>query len=193
MAPCPCHLQTQVHQPPSDARPRQFPMRIQQHCLARLHFFCHSFRLSWSLPDVHCPCKPPAAALSISQRRQLKARTCCLALSRPSGIQSAPRRRIHNAALQQGQWSRGRRIYFAFEPAFFLRSAQRFFINSDSFLRPAALSLLTRFAFGAFAVTARLGCRFGCAATSDPLRILRADVSLAISASSSLIILAVST
>src|SRR5712691_2469698 len=123
-------------------------------------------------------------ALSISQRRQLKARTCRLVLSRRSGIQSAPRRRIHNAPLQQGQWSPGRRIYFAFEPAFFLRSVHRFFINSDSFLRPAALSLLTRFAFGAFAVTARLGCRFGCAAASDPLRILRADVSLAISASS---------
>jgi hypothetical protein len=83
--------------------------------------------------------------------------------------------------------------YLAFAAVFFLRSAHRFFINSDNFLRPAGLSLCACLAFGFLVVAARLTCRFGCVVASAPLRILRADVSLAISASSSRTILAVST
>lgn len=82
--------------------------------------------------------------------------------------------------------------YLAFAAAFFLRSAQRFFINSESLLRPAALSLLV-----GFALTALLrGVLFACCGASllklDPLRMLRAEVSLAISASISCTILSVS-
>ena len=84
-------------------------------------------------------------------------------------------------------------VYFAFEPACLLRSAHRFFINWDSFLRPAALSLFPCPARRAFAVAARLVERLGCVVPFDPLRILRAEVSLAISASSSRTIFAVST
>jgi hypothetical protein len=39
--------------------------------------------------------------------------------------------------------------YLVFAAALFLRSAHRFFIISDSFLRPAALSLLAGFALAA--------------------------------------------
>jgi hypothetical protein len=89
--------------------------------------------------------------------------------------------------------------YLAFAAAFFLRSAQRFFINSESLLRPAALSRLAGFAgFAGFALTALLlglllvRCGAGLLKL-DPLRMLRAEVSLAISASISCTILAVST
>jgi hypothetical protein len=86
--------------------------------------------------------------------------------------------------------------YLAFAAAFFLRSAQRFFINSESLLRPAALSRLAGFA--GFALTALLlGLLLLCCGAGllklDPLRMLRAEVSLAISASISCTILFVST
>lgn len=85
--------------------------------------------------------------------------------------------------------------YLAFAAAFFLRSAQRFFINSESLLRPAALSRLAGFA--GFALTALLlGLLLVCCGAGllkDPLRMLRAELSLAISASISCTILAVST
>jgi hypothetical protein len=86
--------------------------------------------------------------------------------------------------------------YLLFAAAFFLRSAQRFFINSESLLRPAALSRLAGFA--GFALTALLlGLLLLCCGAGllklDPLRMLRAEVSLAISASISCTILFVST
>lgn len=82
--------------------------------------------------------------------------------------------------------------YLAFEAAFFLRSAQRFFISSDNLFRPAAVNLpgflLATFFVGEFLS----GCL--CRALEfAPNKMLRADVSLAISASSSWTILAVST
>jgi len=82
--------------------------------------------------------------------------------------------------------------YFVFAGAFFRRSTQRFFISSDSFLRPAALSLLARFAPAALLLDALLVRRLACLFELDPVRMLRAEVSLAISASISFTILAVS-
>jgi hypothetical protein len=75
--------------------------------------------------------------------------------------------------------------------AFFLRSAHRFFIISDSFLRPAGLSLLAGFALTALLLCALLVACLVC--DFDAVRILRAEVSLAISLSISCTILAVST
>jgi hypothetical protein len=81
----------------------------------------------------------------------------------------------------------------AFAAAFFLRSAHRFFIISDSFLRPAGLSLLAGFALLAVLLGALLVFRLACVIELDPVRMLRAEVSRAISASISCTILAVST
>jgi hypothetical protein len=61
MAPCPCRLQTLVHQQTFDAGLRQFPARIQRRCLGQLQFLCHSFQFSWSFPYRHRPCRPPVA------------------------------------------------------------------------------------------------------------------------------------
>jgi hypothetical protein len=77
--------------------------------------------------------------------------------------------------------------------AFFLRSAHRFFIISDSFLRPAGLSLLAGFALTALLLGALLLASLVCEFEFDAVRILRAEVSLAISLSISCTILAVST
>lgn len=63
--------------------------------------------------------------------------------------------------------------------SFFLRSAHRFFIRRDSFLRPAALILPACLVLAAVFATAGLACLRGCLLELDPLRILRADVSLA--------------
>jgi hypothetical protein len=82
--------------------------------------------------------------------------------------------------------------YFVFAAAFFLRSAHRFFIISESFLRPAGLSLFAGFALAALFLGALLACLV-CEIEFDALRILRAAVSLAISFSISCTILAVST
>jgi hypothetical protein len=81
--------------------------------------------------------------------------------------------------------------YLVFAAAFFLRSAHRFFIISDSFLRPAGLSLLAGFALAALLLDALLGAFLVC--EFDAVRILRAEVSLAISWSISCTILALST
>jgi len=83
--------------------------------------------------------------------------------------------------------------YLVFAAAFFLRSAHRFFIISDSFLRPAGLSLLARFVLVALLLDALLVFRLAWVFELVPLRMLRAEVSLAISASISCTILAVST
>jgi hypothetical protein len=80
-----------------------------------------------------------------------------------------------------------------FAAAFFLRSAHRFFIILDSFLRPAGLSLLARFVLVALLLGALLVFCLACVIELDPLRMLRAEVSLAISVSISCTILAVST
>jgi hypothetical protein len=81
----------------------------------------------------------------------------------------------------------------AFAAAFFLRSAHRFFIISDSFLRPAGLSLLAGCALAALLVGALLLACLVCEFEFDAVRILQAEVSLAISLSISCTILAVST
>ena len=83
--------------------------------------------------------------------------------------------------------------YLAFAAAFFLRSAHRFFIISDSFLRPAALNLLAGFALAALLLGVLLVSCLVCELELDAVRILRAEVSLAISLSISCTILAVST
>jgi hypothetical protein len=83
--------------------------------------------------------------------------------------------------------------YLVFAPAFFLRSAQRFFIKSESLLRPAALNLLAGFALTALLLGLLLVCCGAGLPKLDPLRMLRAEVSLAISASISCTILFVST
>jgi hypothetical protein len=83
--------------------------------------------------------------------------------------------------------------HLLFAAAFFLRSAQRFFISSESLLRPAALILLVGFALTALLLGALLRCCGACLLKLDPVRMLRAEVSLAISASISCTILAVST
>jgi len=80
-----------------------------------------------------------------------------------------------------------------FAAAFFLRSAHRFFISSDSLLRPAGLSLLARFVLVALLIDVLLVFRLACVLEFDAVRTLRAEVSLAISASISCTILAVST
>jgi hypothetical protein len=85
------------------------------------------------------------------------------------------------------------RSYLAFAAAFFLRSAHRFFISSDSFLRPAALSLLAGFVLVARLLDALLMFRLACVLEFDPVSMFRAEVSLAISTSISRTILAVST
>src|ERR1700730_4900319 len=82
--------------------------------------------------------------------------------------------------------------YLAFAAAFFLRSAQLFFIRSESLFRPAALSLLACFALTALLLGALLVCCGACLLKLFPLRMLRAEVSLAISLSISSTILAVS-
>jgi hypothetical protein len=82
--------------------------------------------------------------------------------------------------------------YLVFAADFFLRSAHRFFIISESFLRPAGLSLLAGFALTALSLVALVAC-FVCEFEFDAVRILRAEVSLAISLSISCTILAVST
>ena len=66
------------------------------------------------------------------------------------------------------------------------------FIISDSFLRPAALSLLAGFVLLALLLDALLVVRLVCVFEFDAIRMLRADVSLAISESISFMILAVS-
>jgi hypothetical protein len=76
--------------------------------------------------------------------------------------------------------------------AFFLRSAQRFFIIADSFLLPAGLSLLAGFALTALLLGALLVASLVCEFEFDAVRILRAEVSLAISLSISCTIVAVS-
>jgi hypothetical protein len=76
--------------------------------------------------------------------------------------------------------------------AFFLRSAHLFFISSDSLFRPAALNLLARFRLAALLLDAVLVCRVAYVTELDPVRILRAEVSFAISASISCTILLVS-
>jgi hypothetical protein len=53
-------------------------------------------------------------------------------------------------------WKEQQLRYLLFAASFFLRSAHRFFIISDSFLRPAALSLLVRFALAALLIDALL-------------------------------------
>jgi hypothetical protein len=83
--------------------------------------------------------------------------------------------------------------YLVFAAAFFLRSAQRFFIKSESLLRPAALNLLVGFALTALLLGLLLVCCGAGLLKLDPLRMLRAEVSLAISASISCTILSVST
>jgi hypothetical protein len=83
--------------------------------------------------------------------------------------------------------------YLVFAAAFFLRSAQRFFIKSESLLRPAALNLLVGFALTALLLGLLLVCCGAGLLKLDPLRMLRAEVSLAISPSISCTILAVST
>jgi hypothetical protein len=83
--------------------------------------------------------------------------------------------------------------YLVFAAAFFLRSAHRFFIKSESLLRPAALNLLVGFALTALLLGILLVCCGARLLELDPVRMLRAEVSLAISASSSRTILAVST
>jgi len=76
--------------------------------------------------------------------------------------------------------------------AFFLRSAHRFFIIADSFLLPAGLSLLAGFALTALLLGALLAASLVCEFEFDAVRILRAEVSLAISLSISCTIVAVS-
>ena len=83
--------------------------------------------------------------------------------------------------------------YLAFAAAFFLRSAHRFFIISDSFLRPAGLSLLAGLALAALLLGTPLVTCLVCEFEFEAVRILRAEVSLAISLSISCTILAVST
>lgn len=73
--------------------------------------------------------------------------------------------------------------YLAFEVALFLRSAQRFFISSDSLFRPAGLSLLTGLVLVALLSRAVVARCLACGLEFDPVRILRAEVSLTISAS----------
>ena len=60
----------------------------------------------------------------------------------------------------------------AFAAAFFLRSAHRFFIISESFLRPAGLSLLAGFELTALSLGALVAC-FVCEFEFDAVRILR--------------------
>jgi hypothetical protein len=81
----------------------------------------------------------------------------------------------------------------AFAAAFFLRSAQRFFIISDSFLRPAGLSPLAGFGLAALLLDALLVRCLACALELDPVRMFRAEMSLGIPVSISCTILAVST
>src|ERR1700676_4343387 len=83
--------------------------------------------------------------------------------------------------------------YLVFAAAFFLRSAPPFFIKSESLLRPAALNLLVGFALTALLLGILLLCCGAGLLKLDPLRMLRAEVSLAISASISFMILSVST
>ena len=83
--------------------------------------------------------------------------------------------------------------YLAFAAALFLRSAHLCFINWDSFLRPAALSLSPRFPLVAFLVGVLLVLRLACVPELEPIRRLRAEISFAISASISRTIRAVST
>lgn len=83
--------------------------------------------------------------------------------------------------------------HLAFEAAFFLRSAQRFFMSSDNLFRPAAVSLPPGFLLTTSFVGEYLsGCLYR-ALEFAPIKMLRAEVSLAISVSSSSMILAVST
>ena len=77
--------------------------------------------------------------------------------------------------------------------AFFLRSAHRFFMSSDNLFRPAALSLLAGFVLIALLVEAPLLFGLACVLGLERVRMLRAEVSLAISALISCTILAVST
>jgi hypothetical protein len=82
--------------------------------------------------------------------------------------------------------------YFVFEAARFLRSAQHFFISKDNFLRPAAVIPCCLGSEGFLAVT-DVACRLELFVAVEPFKIWRAAVSLAISESSSRMILAVST
>lgn len=82
--------------------------------------------------------------------------------------------------------------YLAFEAAFFLRSAQCFFLSSDNLFRPAAVSLPPGFLLAAFFVGKFLSGCLCRALEFAPIKMLRAEVSLAISTSSSCTILAVS-
>jgi hypothetical protein len=61
--------------------------------------------------------------------------------------------------------------YLVFAAAFFLRSAHRFFIISDSFLRPAGLSLLAGFALTALLLGALLAASLVCEFEFDAVRI----------------------
>jgi len=81
----------------------------------------------------------------------------------------------------------------ALAATFLLRSAHRLFIISDSFLRPAALSLLAGLALTTLLLGALLLAALAREFEFDAVRILRAEVSLAISLSISCTILAVST
>jgi hypothetical protein len=82
--------------------------------------------------------------------------------------------------------------YLVFAAAFFLRSAHRFFIRSESLLWPAGLSLLAGFVPIALLIDALFVFRLVCVCEFDAVRMLRAEVSLAISALISCTILAVS-
>ena len=66
-------------------------------------------------------------------------------------------------------------------------------MSSDSLFRPAALSLLAGFVLIALLVDALRPFRLACVVELDPVRMLRAEVSFAISALISFTILAVST
>jgi len=111
--------------------------------------------------------------------------------------QAGPHR--HNLSAQTGasapklRFSVSGGAYFAFAAAFFRRSAHRFFISSESLLRPAGLSLLAGFVLIALLLDALLVFRLVCVFEFDAVRMLRAEVSLAISALISCTILAVST
>jgi hypothetical protein len=80
-------------------------------------------------------------------------------------------------------------VYLVFAAAFFFLSAHLLFMSSDNLWRPAGVNL-PGFALAGFAdaaLTLAFACEF-----EDPASKLRAEVSLAISASSSRTILAIS-
>jgi hypothetical protein len=105
----------------------------------------------------------------------------------------------HNCPLKQERGHQNPALrfqvgrYLVLAAAFFLRSAQRFFISSESLFRPAGLSLLAGFVRIALLLDALFVFRLVCVFELDAVRMLRAEVSLAISALISFTILAVST